>query len=143
MIEGHTASYTGRNLAAREKLHHGAFYRLAPCGITACMERKPTYIRAWRKAKGFTQKDVVGRLAAIDVQMTEASLSRIENGKQPYTQDTLEAIAAALGVERWQLLRDEPTKQGEVVDFIAKLSEVEAARAESVLRAMFEDRAKA
>jgi transcriptional regulator with XRE-family HTH domain len=67
------------------------------------MARKPTYIRAWREKRGHTLDDMVGRLDALGVKITGASLSRIERGIQPYNQDTLEAIAEALNVTVGQL----------------------------------------
>lgn len=113
------------------------------------MERKPTYIRAWREAGGggrkkggYTLDEIAGRLEVLDVRITTASLSRIERGIQPCSVDTLEAIAEALGVESWQLLKDNPDiPTAPVADFISHLSEKEAAQAEAVLRAMFEKRA--
>jgi len=104
------------------------------------MERKPTYIREWRRHRGYTQRDVIGRLEVLGLSMTEASLSRIENGRQPYTQDTLEAIAAALETDPDALIGRNPTKSGTVVDFLARLDEKEAAQAEAVLRAMFTEK---
>jgi transcriptional regulator with XRE-family HTH domain len=62
------------------------------------MERKATYIRAWRNERGYSLDDMVGRLAVLGVETTGASLSRIERGIQPYNQDMLEAIASALNV---------------------------------------------
>jgi transcriptional regulator with XRE-family HTH domain len=106
------------------------------------MDRKPTYIRHWRRERGYTLDDMVGRLEALGVQTTAASLSRIERGTQPYSQDIMEAIAAALDVESWQLLKDNPTiPSAPVASFISELTEQEAAQAEAVLRAMFEKRA--
>lgn len=106
------------------------------------MERKPTYIRAWRKKRGYALEELVGRLDVLGIPITAASLSRIERGIQPCTIDTIEAIASALDVESWQLLKDNPDiPTAPVADFISHLSEKEAAQAEAVLRAMFEKRA--
>lgn len=103
------------------------------------MDRQPTYIRAWRKKKGYTLDEMVGRLDALGVQTTGATLSRIERGGQPYNQDLLEPIAMALGVESWQLLKDNPDiPTAPVEDFVRHLDAKQAAQAEAVLRAMFE-----
>lgn len=103
------------------------------------MERKATYIRQWRKKRGHTLDDMVGRLDALGVQTTGATLSRIERGGQPYNQDLLEPIAVALGVESWQLLVDNPDiESAPVTDFLRHLDAQQAAQAEAVLRAMFE-----
>lgn len=106
------------------------------------MDRKATYIRAWREKKGFTLDQMVGRLDAIGMQTTGATLSRIERGKQPYSQDIIEGIAAALNVTVAQLVEDNPDiPSAPVADFIRHLTDKEAAQAEAVLRAMFEKRA--
>lgn len=102
------------------------------------MDRKATYIRAWRKERGYTLDDMVGRLEVIGVPITGASLSRIERGQQPYSQDIIEAIAEALGVKVAQLIEHDPTiPQAKVIDFLAHLDAKDAAQAEAVLRAMF------
>ena len=106
------------------------------------MERKPTYIRAWRKKRGYALEEMVGRLDVLGIPITAASLSRIERGSQPCSLDTLEAIASALDVESWQLIKDDPdVSSGPVVDFLQHLDAKESAQAEAVLRAMFEKRA--
>lgn len=103
------------------------------------MDRKATYIRAWRKKRGHTLDEMVGRLEALEVKTTAATLSRVETGKTPYAQDMLEALAVALNVEVWQLLEDNPEiPSAPVANFIRHLSDKEAAQAEAVLRAMFE-----
>ncbi|MES2752776.1 MAG: helix-turn-helix transcriptional regulator [Pseudomonadota bacterium] len=103
------------------------------------MDRKGTYIRNWRKHKGFSLDDMVGRLAAIGVETTSASLSRIERGIQPYSQDIMEAMAESLGIEVWQFHNDNPDiPTAPVGDLVGKLTEAEARQAEAVLRAMFE-----
>jgi transcriptional regulator with XRE-family HTH domain len=106
------------------------------------MARKPTYIRAWREKRGFTLDDMVGRLDALGVKITGASLSRIERGIQPYNQDTIEAIAEALNVTVGQLAEDNPNiPSAPVSDFIRHLTDRELEQADAVLRAMFSKRA--
>jgi transcriptional regulator with XRE-family HTH domain len=106
------------------------------------MERKATYIRAWRNDRGFSLDDMVGRLAVLGVDTTGASLSRIERGIQPYNQDMLEAIADALDVPVSYLIERNPElPPAKVYDFLAHLNNDEADQAEKVLRAMFGDRA--
>lgn len=114
------------------------------------MERKhKSYIKEWRIFRGYTQKQLLGRLSelvgempsddpSLNVPTTEASLSRIENGKQNFSMATLEALARALEVAEpgWLLSRN-PTKAGEVVSFLDALSDAERERAAAVLRAMF------
>lgn len=105
------------------------------------MDRKATYIRAWRDKRGFTLDDMVGRLETLGVPTTGASLSRIERGIQPYSQDIIEAIAAALDVTVADLVEHNPEiPASQVVDLVQRLNAREAEQAEAVLRAMFPDR---
>lgn len=105
------------------------------------MARKPTYIRAWRKHRRYTLEDMVGRLEVLGVAITGASISRIERGEQPYSQDTLEAIAEALDVSVADLIENDPTiPSAKVIDFFQHLDAKEAEQAEKVLRAMFGNR---
>lgn len=106
------------------------------------MSRKPTYIRAWREKRGYTLDDMIGRLDAINVKATGASLSRIERGIQPYSQDILEAIATALNVSVADLIENDPNvPEAEIIDFFKLLDAREVKQAESVIKAMFADRA--
>jgi transcriptional regulator with XRE-family HTH domain len=106
------------------------------------MARKRTYIRAWREKRGHTQDDMIGRLEAIGTKLTAASLSRIERGIQPYSQDVLEAIAEALNVTAADLIENNPdVPEAEIVDLVRRLDERDRRQAESVLKAMFGERA--
>lgn len=51
-----------------------------------------------------------------DPLVSYASLSRIEQGHQPYSQPIIEAIAAALGVTVPMLLESDPAKEGNYID---------------------------
>lgn len=114
------------------------------------MQRKRrTYIREWRKTKGWTQKQLLARIVELAgdgtpddpdlrVPTTEASLSRIENGKQNFTMATLEVLADALGVDEpgWLLDRN-PLKEGEVVSIVERLSDEQRTQALEMLQVMF------
>lgn len=114
------------------------------------MERKhKSYIREWRKYRGLTQKALLARLIelggedtpddpALRIPTTEASLSRIETGKQNFSMATLEALAEALQVDEpgWLLDRN-PYRSGEVVSIFDRLDDKQAEQAATVLRAMF------
>jgi transcriptional regulator with XRE-family HTH domain len=106
------------------------------------MARKRTYIRAWREKRGYTLDDMIGRLEAIGLKITGASLSRIERGIQPYSQDVLEAIAGALNLNVADLVENDPNvPEAEVIDLMRHLDARELKQAESVLKAMFGERA--
>ena len=66
---------------------------------------KPHFIRQWRKYRQLTQEQLAARL-----DMSTANLSRVEAGKQPYTQPLLEAIADALGTDPASLIMRDPTR---------------------------------
>lgn len=142
----------GCNPVASPNLHTVAFFAALPCGIPHDMGRKhKNYIREWRKFReNMTQKQLLERLAmlagdylpddpALRVPTTEASLSRIENGKQNFTMGTLEALAAALDVDEpgWLLDRN-PLKEGIVVSLDDyRLTDQQKLQAKAVLDAMF------
>ena len=89
-------------------------------------------IARWRLHRGHTQEQLAHLTG-----MTTASISRIENGKQPYTQRTLEAIAARLGCDVSDLLVSHLTpEQIELRDILRGMSPQEASRAIRVLRAL-------
>jgi transcriptional regulator with XRE-family HTH domain len=66
---------------------------------------RPTFIRSWRKYRGLTLEQLGGR-----IDMTASNLSMLERGERGYSQETLEAIADALGTEVASLLIRDPTK---------------------------------
>jgi transcriptional regulator with XRE-family HTH domain len=98
-----------------------------------------TYLKEWRKHRALTQAQVVARLEIMDddqLPATEASLSRYENGKQPYNQRILEALADIYDTEPGHLITRDPTKEGEVVDFVSRLSEQEQRQVLAIARAI-------
>jgi transcriptional regulator with XRE-family HTH domain len=101
-----------------------------------------TYFKEWRKHRHLTQEDVINRLAAFDdplLPQTGASLSRIENGKQIYTQRTWEALAEVYACEPHELLGRNPTKEGLVIDLLARLSESQARQVRVMIEALVRD----
>jgi transcriptional regulator with XRE-family HTH domain len=66
--------------------------------------RRRTFFKEWRVFRGLSQDQLAERL-----ETSVASISRIENGTQPYTQDTLEALAEALMTDPASLLMRDPT----------------------------------
>ena len=83
-------------------LHHAHMKRVTPN-----FRRRPnyrvTFIRQWREHRGLTLEQLADRIGT-----THASLSRIERGKQPYTQPMSEAIADALMTDVASLLIRNP-----------------------------------
>lgn len=52
---------------------------------------QPTYLKAWREYRNLSQQKLADRVGT-----TAASISRLENGHQPYFQPLMEALADAL-----------------------------------------------
>lgn len=69
------------------------------------VQYRRTFIRQWRKLRGLTLEQLADRIGS-----THASLSRIEGGKQPYSQPLLEAIAEALQTDVASLLMRDPSE---------------------------------
>lgn len=54
-----------------------------PRRIANGRKKLPHFIRQWRKHRGLSQEKLAERLG-----MSAANLSRVESGKQPYTQQS-------------------------------------------------------
>ena len=67
--------------------------------------RHPHFIREWRRYRGLTQEQLAEKLG-----LTKGSISRVENGEVPYSQDLLEALSTALDTEPGSLLMRPPTE---------------------------------
>lgn len=99
------------------------------------------YFREWRKHRSFTQDEVLNRLAVFEdplIPKTNASLSRIENGKQIYTQRILEALADIYQCEAGDLLSRNPKKEGRVIDLVARLDDRQQSQVEAFIRGLKE-----
>lgn len=97
------------------------------------------YLKEWRKHRGYTQDQVIERLLAFDdphLPATAASLSRLENGKQPYGQRILEALAEIYQCEPDHLIGRDPTKEGELIDLFQRMTLEQRNRARAVLQAL-------
>lgn len=97
-----------------------------------------TYIKEWRKYRGLSLRRLAQRLELDGPAETfsHASLGRIENGKQPYSQPILEALAAALNCSVVDLLSRNPYKEGEVIDLMSLIDDSNRDTAVRVLRAL-------
>lgn len=72
--------------------------------VTRFKAEKPNhFIRQWRKHRRLNQEQLASR-----VDMSTSSISQLENGKQGYTQATLEALADALQCTPGDLLMRNP-----------------------------------
>lgn len=97
-----------------------------------------TYIKAWRKHRELTQDQLADAIG-----ITTASLSRIENGKQPYNQRQVEQIATVLRCSTGDLLSKDPAvKSADIVEIWDRISADKRDQARAVLQA-FTDQKKA
>lgn len=72
-------------------------------------DRPPHFLRAWRKHRDMTLEVVAERVGETTGEgFTHASLSRIERGKQPYSQPILEALADIYQTDPASLLMRDP-----------------------------------
>jgi transcriptional regulator with XRE-family HTH domain len=99
--------------------------------------RRKIYIREWRKYRDdMSQERLVARLLEMGVEMSIAQLSRIETGVQPYTQDTLEAIADALRTDPASLLWRNPEDDDAIWTIWEHAKPAERQQITKVLRAL-------
>jgi len=88
------------------------------------VKAKRHYLKEWRRFRHKTQAQVVDHLRALDddkIPRTEASLSRVENGEQIYTERLLLAVADIYSCETWELLGRDPYKEGKLIDLVQHL----------------------
>jgi transcriptional regulator with XRE-family HTH domain len=82
----------------------------------ARQRRARIYLREWREEAGLTQDQLADRIETLSgYRMSKAQISRIELGKQPYSQDFLETAAEALGTDAASLLMRNPQRDGEAI----------------------------
>lgn len=121
---------------ASPNLTPGVLSRAAPPWHTYAMKSprrtyRQTFIRQWREHAGMTV-DELGEA----IEMSGASVSRIENGKQPYTQPVIEKIADALGASVSSLLEFDPKTGRSIYDLAARATPEQQAQIVRVAEAM-------
>lgn len=86
--------------------------KTAPIGSRLKRPLRRPYIAEWRDTKHWTQERLAAAVAELmDTSFSIATLSRIENGKSPYNQRQLEAIAEAIGCQPADLIMRDPSKK--------------------------------
>jgi transcriptional regulator with XRE-family HTH domain len=96
-----------------------------PDALLYPVDMKKHYIRKWRKHRKLTLQKLADRMEkepGVPL-MSFVNLGKIERGEQSPSLDQLYAIAEALDVSVTQLLRDNPEKEGEVIDLMSRLSD--------------------
>lgn len=105
------------------------------------MAKPPHYIKEWIDHRGLSYRRLAQRMESEPGEelISFASVGRIANGKQPYSEETLYALAQALDAEPWQLLNVNPLVEGDVIDLMAyyrSLTPDQKAQAIKVLKAL-------
>ncbi len=99
------------------------------------------FIKQWRLLRGLSLDKLAARMEVEpggEQLLSAMSLSRIERGIQPYSEEVLNALGDALGCEPWELLSVNPVMNAEVIDllrFIHELDKRKADKALTILRA--------
>ena len=67
--------------------------------------RRRHFIKEWRKHRGLSQEQLAERVG-----VAVSTISQLENGRQGYSQATLEALAEALNCQPADLLMRDPSR---------------------------------
>jgi transcriptional regulator with XRE-family HTH domain len=97
-------------------------------------KHRRNFIRAWREERGLSQDQLVDRVREQLDSFSKASLSRLENGKQPYSEPILEALAYALMIEPGDLvMRDPKSEVWSIMDTLKGLGEEDRAQVARII----------
>jgi len=80
------------------------------------------FFHEWRMHSGLSQDKAVMKCAEY-MQISKATISRLEKGTQAYTQDILEGLAHAYGCSPADLLVAPPSASGSILAIWDKMSE--------------------
>jgi len=88
-----------------------------------------TFLKAWREFAGLDQET-----AAEKLNVSRTLVSKIETGKSPYTQRTLEAAAKLYGASPAQLLAVDPNDKSNLWALFERANKTEGSERERVIR---------
>lgn len=114
--QGQDVTYTRRHGQDQPDVESPtAMRKKAPPGSLLKQELDRPFISEWRRYRALNQEELASRVEErTGRSFTTATLSRIENAKQPYNQRQLEALAWALGCRPADLLIRDPLRPGAV-----------------------------
>ena len=95
------------------------------------------YFREWRAFHELSLARTIARLEKEpggDPIITAMSLSRIERGLQPYSEEVVMALATVYGCEPHELFTVNPLKDGKVIDLMRYVSKMPAGKTERALQ---------
>ena len=104
-------------------------------GVKCVMSKQ--HIRAWRKARRLTQKQLAERMEKEPGErlMSYVTVSNIERGDQSPTLEQLNAFALALDVSVTQRIEHDPGKNGEIVDLLRLIDDENRATVIAMIKA--------
>jgi transcriptional regulator with XRE-family HTH domain len=92
---------------------------------------RPWYLRQWRKSRHLTLEQL-----AFRIDTTGATISRLERGKQPYSQPMLEALAEALQCQPGDLIMRPPGAADRIMAVFSDMSPETQKQALAVVQAL-------
>ena len=97
---------------------------------------KGHYIREWRAHRGLSLARLAARMVdeSGEEMISSVSIGRIERGLQPYSQPILEALAVGLDCTVEDLLSVNPQKDGEVVDLMRIIRQLDDDRVRQLVK---------
>jgi transcriptional regulator with XRE-family HTH domain len=96
----------------------------------------PWFLKEWRLARNLTLEQLASRVGS-----TAASISRLENRRQPYSQPFLEALADALTCRPGDLISRPPGVSDALREVIDGMAPEDQAQALAVLKALKQTKA--
>ena len=94
------------------------------------------FIKQWREYRGLSLERLANRMEKEpggEQLISAMSLSRIERGRQPYSEELMNALSEALACEPWELLSVNPLMDGQVVDLLRFIHDLDRKKAEKAL----------
>lgn len=89
------------------------------------------FIKRWRKYRRLSQEQLAERIDS-----TASTISQLENGKQGYTETTLQALAVALSTDAASLLARDPLDPEGLWSVWEKIPARERAKAIEILKVL-------
>jgi len=86
------------------------------------------FIRQWRERRGLSLRKLAERLEIEpggELLASHAAIQRVETGEVGYHEELLNALAEALDVTVSDLLNVDPTKDGEVIDLMRRMTDAQ------------------
>jgi len=97
--------------------------------------RPAHFLKAWREHAGLTQDEAIAALAAVGTSLSKPSISRLENGHQPYSEPILLALSAVYQSSPAELIGRDPAGGRSLDSLVASLPPQERARLLAAIRA--------